>query len=284
MIYLFAALYPEAKSVIKQFQLKKQQVPYGFQVYENDSIRLILTGQGAWAAASVAGSCLAFYGAGKDDFCINWGSCGGEEAIGSVYRCHKIVDGRTDFAYYPDMVYSSALPEAAVITEPQIWKSEEKSQAVWGRSKGRAALHDMEAAAIYFAASYFLSPHQMLFFKAVTDSGSERLSSELLGQRMEQAAHLFIRELCVLVELQEEEQKQKIQAKIGQIRDYEELWAEFHCSQTMKTAFLQCIRYWDLEGVDFQAELRKMRNAGLLPCKNKMEGKKRFEQLKAKLL
>ena len=205
--------------------------------------------------------------------------------MGSVFRCHKLVDGRNNFAYYPDMIYSSSLPEAAVITEAVAWESDMKSQAFFVESNmpEQAALHDMEAAAVYFAASYFLPPHQQLYFKAVTDHGNERLSSEALGQRMEEAAFIFIRELSILVKVQEE-QRQSWQGESWEIKNYEGVWQEFHCSQTMKTAFLQCIRYWELAGVDYQGELQEMRSAGMLPCKNKAEGKIRFEQLKAKLL
>ena len=64
----------------------------------------------------------------------------------------------------------------------------------------------------------------------------------------------------------------------------EQLCQELHCSQTMRAAVVQCVRYWTLADVDYQNVLDKMRADGELPCRDRREGKKRFEELKQRLL
>ena len=262
-------------------------MPYGFPVYANDYMRLVLTGQGAWPAATAVSGTLAYYHAAREDLLVNWGSCGSNLPVGSVFRCNQIIDGRNGFAYYPDMIYQSSVKEAAVVTEPQIWKRETRAEDDIQKYHVRLQeiLHDMEAAAVYYAASFYLAPHQMLFFKAVTDNGNERLSFGILEQRMGQAGMLLIQELNSLIEIQDLRNLNKKNLKSQKdAEEWEQLCLEFHCSQTMKLSLLQCIRYWKLAGVDYQEALEEFRASGLLPCKNKSEGKKRIEQLKARLL
>ena len=53
MIYIFTALYPEAKPLIRAFSLKKAVAGLPFDVYENmdGDLRLVITGAGMTAAA-----------------------------------------------------------------------------------------------------------------------------------------------------------------------------------------------------------------------------------------
>ena len=52
----------------------------------------------------------------------------------------------------------------------------------------------------------------------------------------------------------------------------------------MRAAVVQCVRYWTLADVDYQHVLDEMRADGELPCRDRREGKKRFEELKQRLL
>lgn len=70
----------------------------------------------------------------------------------------------------------------------------------------------------------------------------------------------------------------------GWQEDCARLCMELHCSQTMRIAVEQCVRYWTLAGVDYQKILGQMRADALLPCRDKREGKRRFEELKRQLL
>lgn len=57
MIYIFSAFYAEAKNIIDHYGLKKEKSPemVRFDVFANDSIRLVITGVGEInAAASIS--------------------------------------------------------------------------------------------------------------------------------------------------------------------------------------------------------------------------------------
>ena len=63
MIYLFTALYPEAKPLIRVFSLKRVQDGLPFDVYENadTSIRLVISGTGMCAAAAATAAVFGRY-------------------------------------------------------------------------------------------------------------------------------------------------------------------------------------------------------------------------------
>lgn len=357
MIYLYAALYPEAKPLIRYFGLKRKQMGFGFDVYEGERLRLILTGAGAPAAAAAVGSTLAFFRAGEHDFLVNWGSCASDADVGTVFRCHKIIDRMFQYTFYPDMIFSSDLREAAVVTEPGVWiqnnedkKSSDHAEEPFdmptqrfeyakeqfgmmkqqlehvkerfditkqqledtkyqsGMEHSEIVLHDMEAAAIYFTGSYFLSPHQMHFIKMVSDHGADydgksadekarflKEYEELLQENLPK----LLSYLDVLLSYEETRMETGFMEnehsgaacsfyKEGKIlyfqEELENIYQEFCCSQTMKHSVLQCVKYWSLMQIDYEKELQGMRAVGELPCRDRREGKKKWEELKEKLL
>lgn len=279
MIYIFVALYPEAEHIIRRLGLKRQRAEFGFDVYAADKpqVRLVITGVGMVAAATAVGSTLSYYHVGRnsgDIFIINFGSCAGEGRTGEVFLCNKIIDRISGHTFYPDIVYRHDLPEAYVVTEPNILR--EGLEDLY-----RDGLHDMEAAAVYQAGSHFLGPHQMSFIKVITDSGrGEEVGIKELAEIMETGAEPFLKYLrgCIGRDVSEDDG--------GQIpeEESEQLCRELHCSETMRIAVRQCIKYWSLAGIDYQTALRQMREEKELPCRDRREGKKRFEELKRRLL
>lgn len=159
------------------------------------------------------------------------------------------------------------------MTEPEILKN--------GACDG---LHDMEAAAVYQAGAYFLGPHQMSFIKVVSDDGAgSSLSAEQLERVTEQQLEPIVEYLETLEGLV---RFQRQESPRGQMdgEGLKRLCAELHCSQTMRAAVEQCIRYCTLSGIEYQDLLREMRRRGELPCRDRREGKKKFEELKGRLL
>ncbi len=358
MVYLFTALYPEAKPVIRYLGLKRRQMEFGFDVYEGERLRLILTGVGAPAAAAAVGSTLAFFHAGEGDFLVNWGSCASDAEIGTVFRCHKIMDQMFHHTFYPDMIFFSDMKEAAVVTEPVAWEKKEGEGGQDCRSmihtdhdrecsdmehqretaeglSGEIFLHDMEAAAVYFTGSYFFSPHQMHFLKVVTDHGMDLGESDAVFRaedgkktdflkKIEELMQESLPELLAYLELLysydcalhgetrdnyavdepavgnssldgsalSHSAGQNLSGSTGgagksfsvQEQNLEKIYEEFCCSQTMKHSVFQCVKYWHLVQVDYEKELQSMRAAGELPCRDRREGKKKWEKLKQKLL
>ena len=307
MTYIFVALYPEAEPVIRRLGLKKERVEFGFDVYagEETEVRLVITGVGMVAAAAAVGSILTYYHAGKKNISeitlINFGSCAGKGRVGEVYLCNKIIDSVSNHTFYPDMLYHYDFPESYVVTEPGILK--EGLDGLY-----RDGLHDMEAAAIFQAASRILGPHQMSFFKVISDAGKgEELCVKEFSKTMEAGAEAFLRYLTEYRELNIFEGRQGEDVCVSEVyriengrgkagnvladrkgeiceQEFEALCSQLHCSEAMRIAVRQCIKYWSLSGVDYRTVLRQMREQEELPCRDRREGKKRFEELKKRLL
>lgn len=308
MIYIFTALYPEAKPLIRAFSLKKAVTGLPFDVYENtdNDLRLVITGAGMTAAACGVSAALGRYGAGEKDHLINIGTCAAEDLAceknddtkagdREIYLCHKIMDRNTGRTYYPDMLYHHSFAETEIITEPVVWKSGIEQNVKTGDRNAmpdatqimkceQILLHDMESAAVYQAGSFWLGPHQMSFIKVVSDEGAgEKITPQTLEcvvERNIEQIKAYVTDLGQ-ISAQDEEWQRKEQHCMTVA---ELLCQELHCSQTMRAAVVQCVRYWTLAEVNYQKVLDEMRADGKLPCHDRREGKKRFEELKQSLL
>lgn len=62
------------------------------------------------------------------------------------------------------------------------------------------------------------------------------------------------------------------------------LCVDLHASKTMEAQIRQLIRYAVLTGTDCRAAVERMYQQNRLPCRDKREGKQRFEELKQQLL
>ena len=71
-------------------------------------------------------------------------------------------------------------------------------------------------------------------------------------------------------------------AKEKQLAD--KLYRDLCCSKTMEYELRQYIRYCFIENIDINGVVCKMYEENMMPCNDKREGKKRFEQLKSRLL
>lgn len=276
MIYIFTALYPEAKPLLRTFSLKRSETELPFEVYENKdrSLRLVITGVGMNAAACGVSAVFGRYGAGETDHLLNVGTCAGNGTFGDMYLCNKITERNKGHTYYPDILYRHGLREAEIITEPTVWNGE----------KEKGVLHDMEAAAVYQAGSFWLGPHQMSFIKVVSDGGiSERMTPQVLERAMEINLGLLETYVGVLGRISERNEEQEKREQYH-MEEAEQICQELHCSQTMRAAVIQCLKYWTLAGVDYQGLFNDMRENNELPCRDRREGKKRFEEIKKRLL
>ena len=170
MIYIFTAIYAEAKNIIKHYDLKKQHVAgLKFDIFSNDDIRLLITGAGAVNAAVALGNAAGVFGIAGHDRIINIGSCAmpGENA-GNVYIINKITEKATGHTFYPDMLIKTELEEAAAITVPKPFIKDGGSQKS-GKCLQTKSVYEMEAASIYQAASFFIAPDHVSFIKIVSD-------------------------------------------------------------------------------------------------------------------
>lgn len=298
MIYVMMALYQEAHGLIRELELKKNTAYAPFEVFDNESagIRLVVTGVGEIAAAAATAAVCARDGADAADFLINIGCCaaGGCEPadrdmdsrcvaahaaqIGDLYVCHKITEQATGKTFYPDILYRHPWKERELVTGMQPLQ----------RAAAHGALYDMEAAAVYQAGIRFFSPDRMLFLKVVSDfgiAGQERMTAEALTGLLEQ----YVKEVAAfLTNLREAADEEETMRNDGILQEdeavLERLFAALHCSQTMRASARQYITYAALTGYDWKAELKEWYARGLLPCKDRREGKVRLEELKQVLL
>ena len=67
------------------------------------------------------------------------------------------------------------------------------------------------------------------------------------------------------------------------LQRFETFCADLHCSKAMRDSMRQYIRYLALSGMDYIGMIQELYDKKLLPCKDKKEGKQRFEEFKRKL-
>ncbi|MCI7524289.1 hypothetical protein [Roseburia hominis] len=320
MIYVVTALYQEAHGLIRELELKKNMAYAPFEVFDNESagMRLVVTGVGEVAAAAAVAAVCARDGADAADFLVNIGCCaaGGCESadrgtdsgygsanagedggcepadwdmdsgygsanatqIGDLYLCHKITEQATGKTFYPDILYRHPWKERELVTGMQPLQ----------RAAAQGVLYDMEAAAVYQAGIRFFSPDRMIFLKVVSDSGvagQERMTAETLAGLLEQHVKAVAGFLANLWKAADEEETLRNDGILQEDEAVlERLFAALHCSQTMRASARQYITYAALTGYDWKAKLEEWYARGLLPCKDRREGKVRLEELKQVLL
>lgn len=190
MIYVFIAMYAEAKPLIERLKLKKINSVCKFAQYRSEKeadvdICLTITGCGSVAASTAVGAVCACGELCAEDVIINIGTAAGAlEQQGNLFLIHKITEQVTERTFYPDILFGYNFEEAEVLTMPTVVKNvkalngkDEKEDigSVINLGIGEyPILYDMEAAGIYQAANYFVGPHQMHFLKIVSDAGVEK--------------------------------------------------------------------------------------------------------------
>lgn len=345
MIFIFCALYQEASSLIKQSGLRKiTDTP--FTVYcsegvysdnpeqkEDNSAKMVLTitGAGEIAAAAAVSHTLTVYHADRQSLLINAGICAGaHDVIGQVFLINKITEEMTGHTYYPDILYQHSFKEKEIITVPKeiddvsVYIADEKTEENPDIKTGKNAsenqdidacsLFDMESAAIYQAALNYLGPEQMIFLKAVSDSGTGNThKNDFSIQSSDQIAiieHLtdalisVIQSLRILQKISEDSSRNPGQSdsyhrsekvEVSRLSEEKEvsrtdaeelaknLSEELCCSETMKQQLNQLVRYAYAAGLLQQLEktISELRNAGQIPAKDRKHGKNVLQEITA---
>lgn len=309
MIYIVTAMYAEAYPFITRFQLKKDISHTRFQVFLNQEadLCLIISGAGSVPAAVAVSSICTQYGAGQGDFLLNVGVCAlirNKKAhraenpctAGKIFLCNKIQEQATGRTFYPDILYRHGFTEAQIITGAKVYRTPSPAAAyppddLIGQSLNSYAetvpflLYDMESAAVYQAGAYYFGPHQMGFLKVVSDGGNTDAVTpaqiqSLIGRNMDSIADYTETLQAAAREGHPDERFRKDTTQ----KALAKLCLDLHCSRTMAESVRQYIRYCILSGTDHVSVLEEMYRSGRLPCKDKREGKQRFEELKERLL
>ena len=353
MIYIFTAFYAEAKSIITRYNLKMQQkqAAVRFDVFSNDDIMLVITGVGEINAASAVANIGGAYGIGADDVLVNIGSCAGSECMisdtmpgenmctyatqdenkqnhkrGCVFLINKITEQSTGRTFYPDMLLKSDMDEceAVTVSKPltaeEMGKLSDRSVQVSDICKNDRTIvsrvYDMEAAAVYQAASLFVGPHRMHFIKVVSDSG-EKIDQSHITEAFAAVNDKicgYIDKLIVAgntnaignIYAADNAADSNISCNIncninsiamanvasgenkyphgGKIYGSEQLIRDMKCSKVMGDQLRQLIKYCILSGIDYESVIKEFYSLGKLPCKSKKDGKICLEELKNRLL
>ena len=133
MIYIFSAFYAEAKNIIDHYGLKKEKSPemVRFDVFANESIRLVITGVGEINAAAAVSNIGGAYGISPDDEILNVGCGAGfssDICLGSIFLGNKLTEQMTGRTFYPDMLMKANFRESqgclmkGVIRLYMIWR------------------------------------------------------------------------------------------------------------------------------------------------------------------
>ena len=274
MIYIFSAFYAEAKNIIDHYGLKKKKSPemVRFDVFANESIRLVITGVGeinaAAAVSNIGGAC----GISPDDEILNVGCGAGfssDICLGSIFLGNKLTEQMTGRTFYPDMLMKANFRECEIVTVARVLN--EGCDSV---------VYDMEAAAVYQAAAFFVGPHRMHFIKLVSDAG-ERIDqskiTELFALQEDKICGYIDRLLSACADKAPMDDTQSSW-------NMDRLICDMRCSKVMGDQLAQLIKYCRLSGIDYKAVLDEYYTNGLLPCESKREGKKCLFELKQRLL
>ncbi len=282
MIYIFTALYCEAHIFIRHFNLVKNQQSTWYQQFYNETAGMLLTvtGVGEIAAAAVVGSVCSIYKPTQNDFLFNIGICAHSTQNNGIFLCNKIMEQATGRTFYPDMPYRHHFVEGAVVTGMYPYHSNHDDiHLSAGAPVGM--LYDMETAAVYQIGNHFFGPHQMIFLKIVSDQGVvEDVSKErtmLLMEQYKDSIFDFIGQMLTITQIigcNKESLGQEEETLI------EAFCADLHCSKAMYDSMKQYIRYLALEKIDYVSLIQELYEKKLLPCKDKREGKRRFEEFK----
>ncbi len=289
MIYIFSAFYAEAKNIIDHYGLKKEKSPetVRFDVFANDSIRLVITGVGEINAAAAVSNIGGAYGISPYDEILNVGCGAGfsnETCLGSIFLGNKLTEQMTGRTFYPDMLMKTNLMECEIVTVARVLNE--------GRD---SVVYDMEAAAVYQAAAFFVGPHRMHFIKLVSDAG-ERIDQSKITELFALQEEKICGYIDMLLSVCADKASIDENAKGENIADsnatddnksvcnIDRLISDMRCSKVMGDQLAQLIKYCRLSGIDYKAVLEEYYTKGLLPCESKREGKKCLFELKQRLL
>ncbi|MGN1023302.1 MAG: hypothetical protein ACI4OJ_07390 [Lachnospiraceae bacterium] len=276
MILLVGALYREAAPLIQALSLKRDPACTAFQRFAGEDAVLYLSGTGESAAACCAGFAL-----GREEnvsHLVNLGAAAGPAGTkGRLFRILSLEDQGSGKRFYPDLLLSADIPEAALVTSPRPVGREEVRLA--NQNVPHPVLFDMEGAALFAAAGRFLGPERIHLFKFVSDDGTEgALTPELLSSLAEEAAPKvlsFIRNLP--------EKREDAASPVSE-KELEETAALFCCSAAMRRRLYQILLWCHLSGEDPTGEIAKRKEAGELPAKDRREGKKVLDAVERSLI
>lgn len=171
MLYIVAALSAEARPFVERFGLKRvHSLP--FTLFENEEIKLIISGMGILNAMMATSALLGHCPPKNDDLLINIGICAAPKnfKVGDALLIHKI--DYKGHSYFPDILFEHELNESDILSVDEPVENDLQTPV------------DMESYGVYKAASRFFHTHQILFFKVVSDHFEPQAVTKELAQEL----------------------------------------------------------------------------------------------------
>ena len=294
MVYIFAAHKGEVEHLIKKLSLGKRKTSFPFLQYEGEEILLTITGQGQINASASVASTLQEEKAKKGDLLLSLGTAAAilgrnrasEDLLGRWFWIQKLEQQSTGRCFYPDLLYKLDFPEAGLLTGDKILEidsmgrrdtvseghsdskedivsegySDSKEDIVSKEFSGfeKLLLYDMESAAVFQAANFYLAPEDFFFLRCVTDFGvspdEEKLSFSPLSRQERMQALLQKEEDKVLrfIGFLQEKSKERRKEEEGELafrQQLQSLSESLHCSFVMEKQLERLLRYAFLQGI-----------------------------------
>ena len=258
-----------------------------------------------------------------------------EEMMGRWFWIQKLEQQSTGRCFYPDLLYKLDFPEAGLLTGDKILEidsmgrrdtvseghSDSKEDIVSERhsdskehsdseehivseepsdSKGvsgldNTLLYDMESAAVFQAANFYLAPEDFFFLRCVTDFGvnlSEETDSfsssslswkEKLQSLLQKEEDKVLRLIRFLQEKSKERRKEEEEETAFQ-QQLQSLSESLHCSFVMEKQLERLLRYAFLQGISPE-EVREYLERNFVGKEgDKRAGKKALSSLKEWIL
>ena len=255
MICIFTAMYCEAEGIIARYGLKRSSNQF-FDVYESDSITLIITGIGKIRAATAVSHIISSH-CTEDIYVLNIGCACGTD-IGRAYIASSIEDKATGRQFFPDLIYNYNLSESKVITvDKPVTYSDEN-------------VYDMEASGIVQSASCYVGPDKITVVKIVSDDGSYKsVTTDTIKQLIDNA----IDDISVVID-----NLIQIDAKECNgicIEEFDRIAQELKCSEYMRGSLRQLMTYAASIKVDVSLFVSQY-----LPITDRRRGKEVLDELR----
>ncbi len=296
MVYIFAAHKGEVEHLIKKLSLGKRKTSFPFLQYEGEEILLTITGQGQINASVSVAATLQEEKAKRGDLLLSLGSAAAilrrnraaEDLLGRWFWIQKLEQQRTGRCFYPDLLYKLDFPEAGLLTGDKILEidsmgrrdtvseghsdskedivsegySDSKEDIVSKEFSGfeKLLLYDMESAAVFQAANFYLAPEDFFFLRCVTDFGvspgeetdsfssSSLLWKEKMQSLLQKEEEKVLRLIRFLQEKSIERRKEEEEETVFQ-QQLQSLSESLHCSFVMEKQLERLLRYAFLQGI-----------------------------------
>ncbi len=230
--FIYTALECEAKTLIRQFALKKDTAVHPFSIYRNEEMVLTVTGMGKVAMAAGVAYSQAMFGSVSLPIMLNIGIAGHKTLkLGELIIASKVIDTESGRVFYPQLI-GHDWPQSATL----------RTTTLANTTYSAEGLNDMEASAFYETAVKFSSCELIHCLKLVSDnenSAVDNITPKLAEQWVAEHDGLF-------AELVPRLQAFRASVIPVEIKEYEQILENWHFSVTGQLKLQSLLRRWNV--------------------------------------